>query len=108
MTIRITDTAHMLVGNGCGHKARREERINEALDQSFPAGDPPAFRPVNNATRSLQRGLRLQREAVRTCRPRSTAPGPLGRGAYNQDQRRAKGDDGHAYIQFRSGAGSGA
>lgn len=45
MTNRITDAAHMLVGNGCGHKARREERINEAPDQSFPASDPPAFSP---------------------------------------------------------------
>lgn len=108
MTNHITDAAHMLDGNRCGHKARREERINEALDQSFPASDPPAFRPVNGATRSLQRSLRLRHEAVRTCGPRSTAPGPLGRRAYNQDQHRAKGDDGHAYIEFRTGAGSGA
>lgn len=45
MTNHITDAAHMLDGNRRGHKARREERINEALDQSFPASDPPAFSP---------------------------------------------------------------
>lgn len=45
MTNHITDAAHMLDGNRCRHKARREERINEALDQSFPASDPPAFSP---------------------------------------------------------------
>ena len=45
MTNRITDAAHTLDGNRCRHKARREERINEALDQSFPASDPPTFSP---------------------------------------------------------------
>ena len=42
-TNRVTNTAHTDYGDGCGQRSKREERIDEALEQSFPASDPPSF-----------------------------------------------------------------
>ena len=40
---QVTDGALAPGGDCCGHKARSEEKVDEALDESFPASDPPAL-----------------------------------------------------------------